>query len=162
VRNGSLTIPPDLEQVARDAVDWDTDLELPLWRAAATSAERVWGNAATIAEAYRAIGRVYVRHDEPDNASRWFTLGWETRPPEGFLRGMQAYALLPNRKAMAMALDTKGSWTFGFFTGEKSDDEATAIALDACRKWLDRYNVDADCELYAVNQEIVWERAAAR
>ena len=88
---------------------------------------------------------------------RWFERAWLVRAPKQFKDGLEAYAVYPKQKALALALDARGRWTFGFFTGEATQQDAVERALHECRRRLPRLSMEADCRIYALNAETVWE-----
>jgi tetratricopeptide (TPR) repeat protein len=156
--NGQLEIPESLEQVDRDAERAIDSLRIHVLRAAALSSES-WPNEALLADALRGIGRSYSRAGDSTEGLRWFERAWSVRPPAEFVRGYESYGAYPNSKALVFALDASGRWTYGFFTGEPSQKQAVDAALEQCRRRLPWYELDANCTIYALNDEIVWAPA---
>ncbi len=66
---------------------------------------------------------------------------------------------LPRERALAIAGDPRRNhWITAASAGHDSRDEAEAAALEECAKHRERRRIQAPCEIYGVNDEIVWHR----
>lgn len=162
LERGLVSIPPQLEQAARDSEGIGGVFRLALLRAAAISSELVWRNDTLLADTLREIATGYAVEGDSGEALRWFERAWLLRPPERFVEGFVAYRAFPEQKAFAMALDARGRWTYGFFTGEPTVQDSVERALAECRRRLPWWGIEADCRLYASNDAVVWEPASIR
>jgi tetratricopeptide (TPR) repeat protein len=154
--DGALVVPPSLESVYADARR-DAALRLPVLRAAALHGETVWRHDAALADALRRIADVHHEAGDAEAALLWHERAWVLRPPEPFVRGFDAYRVYPAWSAFALALDASGRWTYGFYSGEKTEQDAVERAFVACRRRLPWDGVLADCRLWAINGDVVWK-----
>lgn len=150
--------PPELDQVAYDAARAgpESPLQLHYLRALTLAAETVWRNDTALAEARHGIANHYRAQGSPTEALRWRERAWAAEPPERFRRAFQAYRVFPGCKAIAVALDSRGRYTYGFFSGEPTYEQAVGKALHECRSRLERDGVAADCRVYALHDLVVW------
>ena len=160
LEDGRIGVPPLLQQVAREAPSGSL-FRLHFLRAAALIGEPLWRDDRALGEALAGLGAQYAAAGDTRESLRWFERAWEIRAPERLEEGLGAYRALPNEKAFAVALDAHGRWTFGFFTGEKSPEDAAERALAECRRRLPWYGIEADCRIYASNERIVWKPVSA-
>ncbi|HKA14268.1 MAG TPA: hypothetical protein VKH41_04560 [Myxococcota bacterium] len=67
------------------------------------------------------------------------------------------YRALPNERALAVAGDLRrGVWVAGSAGGEPTRDSAEQAALQECRERRLRQRAQAQCQIYAIGDEIVW------
>lgn len=68
------------------------------------------------------------------------------------------YLALPAERALAVAGDPRGDrWVTGYSGGNATRDQAEAEALLECQRLRGFRRLQAQCLLYAVGDEIVWE-----
>lgn len=155
--DGRIEVPAMLEPIESEARRHNLDFRLHFLRAAALASERTWPDERALADALWSLALNYVAEGETDTALHWFERSWLVRPPEAFEEGLAAYRKYPDHKALALAIDARGRWTFGFYTGEPSAVEATERAFEACRRRLPRMAIHADCRIYDRNGVRVWQ-----
>ncbi|MCX7066127.1 MAG: hypothetical protein NTW85_00260 [Methylococcales bacterium] len=78
-----------------------------------------------------------------------------------FTRFFEEYSAKTDKKALALAHDhnKKEAWGYGF--GYSSQAQANDRALLECRNRLAEYRVNADCKLYAIGNDVVWESGSS-
>lgn len=62
-------------------------------------------------------------------------------------------------KALALANGEDGNWAYGFARGQESQMQAINAAKEQCERRRARYNVQAQCQTYAVGSEITGDSA---
>ena len=157
LEDGRIGIPPLLQQVEREAGSASTLFRLHFLRAAALFGEPLWRDDRALSDALAGLAAHYATAGDTRESLRWFEHAWRIRAPEKLEQGFEAYRVYPNEKVFAVALDARGRWTFGFFTGERSHEDAAERALAECRRRLPWYGIEADCRIYASNETIVWQ-----
>ena len=79
-----------------------------------------------------------------------------TGPPKSaFERAFIRYRSQPHQKAMVLAGDVEGEWTFGTGYAWSTPGEAIDKAFEVCHSRKKDLSVPAECRLYAVGNEIV-------
>ena len=78
-----------------------------------------------------------------------------TIPPE-FLKAFKDYAARPASKAIALALDRNGRWSFGVIANHATQADADAEALAECTKNKAQSGIQENCRLYARGDKVVW------
>ncbi len=78
-----------------------------------------------------------------------------------FMAFFQEYSSKTDKKALALAHDSnrREAWGYGF--GYSSQTQANDRALLECRNRLAEYRVNADCKLYAIGNDIVWNSGSS-
>ena len=78
-----------------------------------------------------------------------------------FTRFFEEYSAKKDKKALALAHDSnrREAWGYGF--GYSSQTQANDRALLECRNRLAEYRVNADCKLYAIGNDVVWNSGSS-
>ncbi len=78
-----------------------------------------------------------------------------------FTRFFEEYSGKTDKKALALAHDSnrREAWGYGF--GYSSQAQANDRALLECRNRLAEYRVNADCKLYAIGNDVVWNSGSS-
>ncbi|MEI6707845.1 MAG: hypothetical protein WCK96_12000 [Methylococcales bacterium] len=78
-----------------------------------------------------------------------------------FTAFFQEYSSKTDKKALALAHDSnrREAWGYGF--GYSSQAQANDRALLECRNRLAEYRVNADCKLYAIGNDVVWDSGSS-
>jgi len=86
-----------------------------------------------------------------------FTVGCGTPAPvkSRFEREFSRYLSASHQKAMAVAGDLEGEWTFGYGYRFRSTGLAIDKAFEECNRRRHDLSFEAECRLYAVGNEIV-------
>jgi hypothetical protein len=72
-----------------------------------------------------------------------------------FDRHFERYLSQPHQKAMAIAGDFNGEWTYGYGYAFRSTGLAIDKAFEECNRRRHDLNVPSECRLYAVGNQIV-------
>lgn len=64
------------------------------------------------------------------------------------------YRQYETEKALALANGEDGNWAYGYARGQESQMQAVNAAKEQCERRRARYNVQAQCQTYAVGNEI--------
>ena len=162
--SGGFAPEPSLNPIASDSESGvaGAGLRLHYLRAVAILQEPLWKDPAGLAAAFRCAACLYTSHDLVDDAVRYRERSWLVQPPDRFASALSSFRRLPGPKALALALDDKGCWSYGFYTGAESLDSAVERALGECRQRLAEHGVDSECRVYALENEVVWQPRLAR
>ena len=76
-------------------------------------------------------------------------------PKSAFERHYERYLSAAHQKAMAIAGDLEGEWTFGYGYRTSSTILAIDRAFEECNRRRKDLSVAAECRLYAVGNEVV-------
>jgi tetratricopeptide (TPR) repeat protein len=155
--DGRIDVPAMLEPIESEARRGNPEFRLHFLRAAALASDETWPDERGLADALWSLASNYVTEGDTEAALRWFERSWLVRPPEGFEEALAAYRKFSDDKVLALALDARGAWTFGFYVGESTVAGATERALEACRLRLPGMGIEADCRLYDRNGARVWQ-----
>ncbi len=79
--------------------------------------------------------------------------------PSRFQREFQRYLSLPHQKAFAVAGDREDNYVFGYSYGWRGPELARDDALEQCNIRRRSLGEEAECRIYAVGNEILWQRA---
>jgi hypothetical protein len=72
-----------------------------------------------------------------------------------FEREFERYLSLPHQKAIALAGDIHGEWTYGYGCAFRSKGPAIDMAFEECHRRMRTLERPSQCRLYAVGNEIV-------
>lgn len=82
--------------------------------------------------------------------------GCASGPPKSeFERHFERYRSQPHQRAMAIAGQPDGTWTYGYGYAFKSTGLAIDKAFEGCNRRRKNRSVPSECRLYAVGNEIV-------
>ncbi|WP_444945908.1 hypothetical protein ACJJIP_20675 [Microbulbifer sp. VTAC004] len=73
----------------------------------------------------------------------------------GLGRLLNGYRKLSGNKALAMAMDYRGTFVAGYMEESANQFEANQLALQACEKQKERYQVRDRCAIYAEGEQLV-------
>jgi hypothetical protein len=73
----------------------------------------------------------------------------------GILDVLEEYSTYRSHKALAMAYESPGRWTYGYAFGHGSVEEASERALRECGEAAERRDITAPCRLIATDEEPV-------
>ena len=80
-------------------------------------------------------------------------------PHPNLRRVWKDFLELPRERALAIAGDPRRNhWISDASAGHRTRDEATAAALEECARHRQLRRMQAPCEIYGVDDEIVWHR----
>ncbi len=68
------------------------------------------------------------------------------------------YEQKPGEKVFAVAIEPTGQYAFGYDYGRATLKEAATAALKKCNTSREKYNIAAKAYIYAVNDEVVFEK----
>jgi len=76
-------------------------------------------------------------------------------PPSLFERHYQRYLSQPHQKAMALAGDLAGAWTYGYGSGYETPGLAIDRAMEICNARRHDLTIVDECRIYAVGNRVV-------
>lgn len=88
----------------------------------------------------------------------WACAATGPQPHRGVQRLWRQFLELPEERALALAGDPERVWVAGVSGGHEFRTDAEASALGECQRRRALRRLQAPCRLYAVGNEIVWER----
>jgi hypothetical protein len=87
-------------------------------------------------------------------------MGVALRSPTQFDFELKRYREMASRKAMAVAGDVGGRYVIGYSHAYPTTDMAIESALEFCEQRRVERRIEAECRIYAVDDEVVSEDAS--